>query len=146
MISRNAFASILMAGSLAVGSAGLAPAANAAPAGPSVLDPGASTRTTLVKIDYYDRGHRIYLPVGPSSLYYDYSYYHSRGYYPSHVGPHYIYYGNGYGYGRGDEEAGDDGAPYSAQERCAQRFRSFEWDTGLYTTYGGHKRLCPYLR
>jgi hypothetical protein len=30
--------------------------------------------------------------------------------------------------------------------RCAARFRSFEWDTGLYTTYGGEKRLCPYLR
>lgn len=29
---------------------------------------------------------------------------------------------------------------------CAQSFRSFEWNTGLYTTYGGEKRLCPYLR
>jgi len=29
---------------------------------------------------------------------------------------------------------------------CAQNFRSFEWNTGLYTTYGGEKRLCPYLR
>lgn len=34
----------------------------------------------------------------------------------------------------------------SAMERCANRFRSFEWNTGLYTTYGGDKRLCPYLR
>ena len=34
----------------------------------------------------------------------------------------------------------------SAMERCNQRYRSFEWDTGLYTTYGGEKRLCPYLR
>jgi hypothetical protein len=33
----------------------------------------------------------------------------------------------------------------SAMERCAQQYRSFEWDTGLYTTYGGEKRLCPYL-
>jgi hypothetical protein len=33
-----------------------------------------------------------------------------------------------------------------ARGRCAARFRSFEWDTGLYTTYGGDKRLCPYLR
>lgn len=31
-------------------------------------------------------------------------------------------------------------------EKCARRYRSFEWDTGLYTTYGGEKRLCPYLR
>lgn len=33
-----------------------------------------------------------------------------------------------------------------ARSRCAARFKSFEWDTGLYTTYGGDKRLCPYLR
>ncbi len=30
--------------------------------------------------------------------------------------------------------------------RCEERYRSFEPDTGLYTTYGGEKRLCPYLR
>jgi hypothetical protein len=29
---------------------------------------------------------------------------------------------------------------------CAQNFRSFEWNSGLYTTYNGEKRLCPYLR
>ena len=29
---------------------------------------------------------------------------------------------------------------------CAQNFRSFEWQTGLYTTYSGEKRPCPYLR
>lgn len=29
---------------------------------------------------------------------------------------------------------------------CAQNFRSFEWNSGLYTTYGGDKRVCPYLR
>jgi BA14K-like protein len=29
---------------------------------------------------------------------------------------------------------------------CAQHFRSFEWRTGLYTTYSGEKRLCPYLQ
>ena len=33
----------------------------------------------------------------------------------------------------------------AAMQRCAAQFRSFEWDTGLYTTYGGEKRLCPYL-
>ena len=29
---------------------------------------------------------------------------------------------------------------------CARYFKSFEWRTGLYTTYQGEKRLCPYLR
>ena len=37
---------------------------------------------------------------------------------------------------------------YSGDPRaiCAQNFRSFEWNTGLYTTFTGEKRLCPYLR
>ena len=39
-----------------------------------------------------------------------------------------------------------ESAAYGAIERCDARFRSFERDTGLYTTYGGEKRLCPYLR
>ncbi|MFP4538182.1 MAG: hypothetical protein ACLFPA_07755 [Dichotomicrobium sp.] len=30
--------------------------------------------------------------------------------------------------------------------KCDREFRSFEWDTGMYTTYSGHRRLCPYLR
>lgn len=34
----------------------------------------------------------------------------------------------------------------SAMQRCDDRFNSFEWDTGRYTTYGGESRLCPYLR
>lgn len=33
-----------------------------------------------------------------------------------------------------------------ARALCAENFRSFEWDTGLYTTYSGYKRTCPYLR
>lgn len=39
-----------------------------------------------------------------------------------------------------------ENAANSAMQRCANTYRSFEWDTGLYTTYGGQKRLCPYLR
>jgi len=37
---------------------------------------------------------------------------------------------------------------YSGDPRtiCAQNFRSFEWNTGLYTTYRGEKKLCPYLQ
>lgn len=47
-----------------------------------------------------------------------------------HEGPY--YYPSGY--------AGDP------RVVCAQNFRSFEWNTGLYTTNSGEKRLCPYLR
>ena len=32
------------------------------------------------------------------------------------------------------------------REICLANFRTFEWRTGLYTTYSGQKRLCPYLR
>jgi hypothetical protein len=37
---------------------------------------------------------------------------------------------------------------YSGDPRsiCAQNFRSFDWNSGLYTTYGGERRLCPYLK
>lgn len=47
-------------------------------------------------------------------------------------------YGNEEGPGYAEGSSG-------ARERCASQFRSFEWDTGLYTTYQGDKRLCPYL-
>ena len=56
-----------------------------------------------------------------------------RGYYYddyAHDGPY--YYPSGY---QGDPRV-----------VCAENFRSFEWRTGLYTTYSGEKRLCPYLR
>jgi hypothetical protein len=51
-------------------------------------------------------------------------------------------------------DAADYDGPYyrpanyqgSDRQLCAENFRSFEWRTGLYTTYGGEKRLCPYLR
>ena len=29
---------------------------------------------------------------------------------------------------------------------CARHFRSFEWRSGMYTTFAGERRLCPYLR
>ena len=33
----------------------------------------------------------------------------------------------------------------NAMRRCARDYRSFEWETGTYITYGGRVRLCPYL-
>jgi hypothetical protein len=143
MSSRNLFAL------LAIGLGGLAPVANAASAGQSFLNPGESARNNVIEVEYRGRDRRIYLPIGPSYLYYDYPYYYSRGYYPTHIGPGYAYYGNTNYYGRDDDDDDDtgyEGVPYSAKEHCARRFRSFDWDTGLYTTYGGHTKLCPYLR
>jgi hypothetical protein len=39
-------------------------------------------------------------------------------------------------------------AGYTGDPRkiCADHFRSFEWRTGMYTTFGGERRQCPYLR
>jgi hypothetical protein len=46
-----------------------------------------------------------------------------------------------------DEEVYDTPpAAADPRELCAQEFQSFEWSTGLYTTYSGEKKLCPYLR
>jgi hypothetical protein len=55
------------------------------------------------------------------------------------------YYYDDYDYGPYDdvydvEPAGDP------RERCAATFRSFEWNTGRYTTFAGERKLCPYLR
>lgn len=146
MSNRNLFASMLATCLLAAGLGGLAPAVNAASAGRSLLHPGESARNNVIEIEYRGRDRRIYLPIGPSYLYYDYPYYYSRGYYPTHIGPGYAYYGNTQDNERDYDDAGYEGAPYSAKERCARRFRSFERDSGLYTTYGGQTKLCPYLR
>jgi hypothetical protein len=46
-----------------------------------------------------------------------------------------------------DEEVYDAPPPGGdPRALCAQNFRSFEWNTGLYTTYSGERKLCPYLR
>lgn len=37
-------------------------------------------------------------------------------------------------------------ADRQAMLQCDARFRSFDWDTGTYVTYGGDVRVCPYLR
>ena len=91
MSSRKLFASILMACVLAVGFLGIAPVANAASAGQSIRKPGESARNNVLEIKRRGRGPRIYLPIGPSYIYYDYPYYYSRGYYPTHIGG-YVYY------------------------------------------------------
>jgi hypothetical protein len=96
MSCRDLFASILMACLLAVGFLGIAPVASAVSAGSSFLNPSKSARDNVLEIKKRGRGPRIYLPIAPSYLYYDYPYYYSRGYYPTHVGPGFVYYGYPY--------------------------------------------------
>jgi hypothetical protein len=44
----------------------------------------------VVEIKTRGRGSRLYLPIVPY-IAYDYPYYYSRGYYPTHIGG-YVYY------------------------------------------------------
>ncbi len=115
MSSRNHFASGLMACLLAVGFLGMAAVANATPAGPSVRKPGESARNNVIEIKHRGRGRPLYLPIVPYSAY-DYPYYYRRGFYPTHIGPGYIYYGYPYYY-----RMRYSGRCSYRQRRCRQR-------------------------
>jgi hypothetical protein len=102
MGSRYLFASLLMPCLLAVGLLAIAPVANDASAGKAIRKPG-SGRNYALEMKSRGRDRRIRLPLGPSYIYYDYPYYYSRGYYPTHIGG-YVYYPSyhyGRSYGRG---------------------------------------------
>ncbi len=66
------------------------------------------------------------------ALIYDYAYRPRAGYYYDTYDYHGPYY----------YPADYKGDP---RDICARNFKSFNYRTGLYTTYGGEKRLCPYL-
>jgi hypothetical protein len=91
MSSPLSFASILTTCVLAVGLLGFVPAADTASAGQSALRHGKSARNYVIDNKRHGRSRRIHLPIGPSYVYYDYPYYYSRGYYPTHIGG-YVYY------------------------------------------------------
>ena len=129
---------ILSLGALALAFA-FAPA-QAAPAAPTSdlagISKAAATDTTQV---HYRRGWGPgpWLGLGAGvvigSIIANEAYRPRRGYYYddyAYSGPY--YYPSGY---QGDPRV-----------VCAENFRSFEWRTGLYTTFSGEKRLCPYLR
>ena len=102
MRSRNSFVSSLIACLLAVGFLGIAPVTNDASAGKSVRKRDGG-RSFALEMQRRARGPRIALPMGPSSIYYDYPYYYSRGHYPTHIGG-YVYYPRNYytrGFSRG---------------------------------------------
>lgn len=41
---------------------------------------------------------------------------------------------------------GGNNAYLSAKRRCAQKYRSYDWDSDSFVTYGGVVKLCPYVR
>jgi hypothetical protein len=98
MSSRNSLASFLMPCLLAIGFLGIAPMIDDASAGKSIRKRD-SGRNFVLEMRRRGIGPRIPLPMGPSSVYYDYPYYYSRGHYPTHIGG-YVYYPRNY-YTRG---------------------------------------------
>src|SRR5262245_28362869 len=94
MRSRNVFAAILMACLLSVGLGGMTSTADAASAGQSVLKSGQGAGKLVVEAKHRYRsyyGPRAVFRIGPSYSGYDYPYYYNRGYYPTHIGPGYVY-------------------------------------------------------
>ena len=79
-------ACLLIAG---LGGAGADPAS----AAPIVPKAGERARTNVIEIKHRSRSPWFYLPIAPSYLAYDYPYYYSRGHYPTHIAPGYVYYG-----------------------------------------------------
>ena len=121
---------------------GFAPA-EAAPAAPAPSVVSKSEVSTVMPVQWGYRRYRRGWGPGPwlglgagvviGSIIANEAYRPRRGYYYddyAYDGPY--YYPSGY-----------SGDPRTI---CAQNFRSFEWRTGLYTTYSGERRLCPYLR
>jgi hypothetical protein len=88
-----------MACLLSVTSLGTAPEANAEMRGQSSLKMKRVFGKHATRLKRRDTGVRIYLPRGPGSVYEDYPYYYSRGYYPRRIGG-YVYYPSYYYYPR----------------------------------------------
>jgi len=142
---KRAGAATLVAATVAFGSL----AANAAPA-VKASNPAVSTSSALV-MKVQDRRHR-----GDWNRGRHHRRHHDGFGYAPYIGlgiagaildgaPSDDGYADGYDEGPGYAGGPGYGEGSSAAQRCAAQFRSFEWDTGLYTTYEGEKRLCPYL-
>lgn len=93
MRNRMLIAAMLFACPLAAGS-GFSATAQAAPYGFSFARTGENAGGMVIKVKKRRaRRYRLRRPISPSYLAYDYPYYFSRGHYPTHIGPGYIYYG-----------------------------------------------------
>lgn len=136
------FASFLMTCLLAVGFLSVMPTADTAQAGQLFRKHSYGVKAKVVGKRRLVPGQR---PVGPIVPYiaYDYPYYYNRGFFPTHIGPGYVYI-NYHVVGTGDDDV-DVGPRDSALDRCFRKYKSFKAETGLYTTYSGKKKLCPFL-
>lgn len=97
MHRRTIFPPLLTACLMAVGLLALSPAPVVTTSGFAAQKARDHSRSYVLesKRRGYRRRHRtqrIYLPVGPSYIYYDYPYYYARGHYPTHIGGYVYYY------------------------------------------------------
>lgn len=97
--SRSSFAFVLAPCLLAGALLGVATAANAASVGQTFVKLKGSANNNVIQIRRRGRAVRLQPPIVPY-IAYDYPYYYSRGFYPTHIGPGYIYYGSRYPYSR----------------------------------------------
>lgn len=87
----------VLAYSLAADRTRLAHRANAAPAGQLFSDPGQRIEQHVVEIKKRRRAAESAVqPIAPSYTYYDFPYYYSRGHYPTHIRPGFVYFGTPY--------------------------------------------------
>jgi hypothetical protein len=96
MCGRTLLASVVTACLLIAGLGGAgADPASSAPIVPKAGEGARSegVRNNVIEIKHRSRGPWFYLPIAPSYLAYDYPYYYSRGHYPTHIAPGYVYYG-----------------------------------------------------
>jgi hypothetical protein len=98
MSSSSLLASIAMVCLVAVGLLGVAAAVGPASAGNAHQKAREHSRDYVLESKRRPRTQRIRLPIGPAYIYYDYPYYYSRGHYPTHIRPGFIYFGRPYSY------------------------------------------------
>ncbi|WP_412535196.1 BA14K family protein [Mesorhizobium sp. BAC0120] len=100
----------------------------------------AGMSSTAASADTSNRSNRSGCCYGHGMMWDDWDHRREPGYYH---GP-----GMMWRYGRGKPYYHAPGMMWGSDVRrhCAARFRSFDWRTGLYTTYSGQRVLCPYLR
>jgi hypothetical protein len=123
MISRNSFASLLVACVLAAGFQRVAPVADAASVGPHLLKVGESGTNNVIEIKGRGRGRspRLYVPIVPY-IAYDYPYYYSRGHYPTSIGRGYVYYGYPYSHYVSIYNARHGGQCSDGSRRCLAKW------------------------
>ena len=107
----------LIAQVLALGHFSATHRAVAAPSGQLFSGPGKSAGNLMIEVKKAGRAvERSVPPIAPSYSYYDYPYYYSRGHYPTHIRPGFIYFGIPY--------LGHTYSQYSQQGvRCTTRHR-----------------------